>query len=322
MTEDLDFSAEAREPDFTNKTIKVLDVVVANPRIGSELKIINPIAKQWAEVSRGIFSPAEKTIDRLPSGVYGAGWDQSSNLLFILRKIITDELVSLPDTPAERVLQSIDVFWGSKARFLDKRQVFKRGILLWGDAGGGKTALIMQMTNDLIKRDGIVFYVDSPIVATQLLETFRRVEPDRHLICILEDLDEMVVKYGEHAILSLLDGETQIDSCVFIATTNYPEKLAKRIIRRPSRFDEVIKVGMPSDSARRAYLRSKMAEEELSSTELDKWVLDTKDMSIAHLKELMVCVQCLGRNYEETVTRLRSTEKVLSSYDDRQRLGF
>jgi hypothetical protein len=83
------------------------------------------------------------------------------------------------------------------------------------------------------------------------LQMLRAVEPERQVVGILEDVDALIERYGESEYLSLLDGEAQVDNVVYVATTNYPERLDARIVDRPSRFDTIRYIGMPSAGARR-----------------------------------------------------------------------
>lgn len=122
-------------------------------------------------------------------------------------------------------------------------------------------------------------------------------------------------QYGEHSLLALLDGENQIANVVHVATTNYVEELGARIVNRPSRFDEVKKIGMPNPQARTEYF-THTAGMDIDQAELQRWVLDTEGMSIAHLRELVVAVFCLGRGYEETLERLRKMQIRTKSHED------
>jgi SpoVK/Ycf46/Vps4 family AAA+-type ATPase len=152
---------------------------------------------------------------------------------------------------------------------------------------------------------GISVYVSHPAVCASGLEIFRRIEPDRPCVVMLEDLDAMISNHGEHEVLALLDGELQIDNVVFIATTNYPERLDKRIVNRPSRFDIVKLIGMPNPAAREMYLSKKNKRLVDSPEELAQWVKESEGFSIAHLKELIVSVEVFEVTLNHAIKRLR-----------------
>lgn len=120
-----------------------------------------------------------------------------------------------------------------------------------------------------------------------------------------------------------MDGETQIDNVVYIATTNYPERLDPRLVNRPSRFDIVAKIGMPSAEARGVYLRSR--SKQLSDKEIDEWVQATEEFSFAHLKELIVSVEVFERPFAECVERLKMMMECKSSsseFKSPAKMGF
>lgn len=274
---------------------------------------------QWTLLGNDTYTACGETCDILPARVYSIDIDgRTGAFLFISKNIITDELVILPDTASHRVLSAIDTFWEAKESFAQYGQLFKRGIMLWGPPGGGKTCTLMLLCHDIIKRDGIVVMANHPGRTARGLEIIRRIEPERPLICVLEDIDEIVSEYGEHELLALLDGETQIDNVAFIATTNYPERLDRRLINRPSRFDEIIKVGMPSAAAREVYLKSRLKDDD----RIEQWVKDIEGFSVAHLRELVVAVCCLGRTYQDTIDRLRSMARTPKSDSGDKAPGF
>lgn len=274
-------------------------------------------SRQWAVHPDDTYAPCGSTVQALPTGVYRNAVDQFGTVLFVKVKLVTDDLVRLPDTASDRVLEGIAKFWESEAEFRKFGQVFKRGVLLWGPPGSGKTVTVTMLVHDVVQRGGTVILSSSPELTAQALAQFRRVEPDRKLICILEDLDELTDRYGESNLLALLDGEQQVDKIVYVATTNYPERLDARLVNRPSRFDEVIKIGMPSAAARRVYLRSRLKISDLADADLQVWVEETDGLSIAHLRELVAAVFCLGRDYEDTLKRLKAMQRRPSSTGDK-----
>ena len=166
-----------------------------------------------------------------------------------------------------------------------------------------------------MQRGGLAIFCEHPGLCAVGLQMLRSVQPDVPLMVVVEDLDAIVSRYGEPMVLALLDGEAQIDNVVFVATTNYPEKLDPRLTNRPSRFDEIHMIGMPSSEARSVYLDARYPKIREAGV-LDDWLTATKDMSLAHVKELIVSVEVFGRSLEESAARLRDMiEKLPKSQD-------
>src|SRR5271156_5568063 len=288
---------------------------------GSKL-LASMTKNQWAVLPNDTFTAIGTTVSHLPPAIYMLSSD-GGIIYFHKTKVLTDKLIELDDSAAERVISGIEVFWENKAKFDSFGILFKRGILMWGPAGSGKTATVNLLMNDLVKRGGMVVIVQQPGVAIKGLHELRRIEPDRPIIVVLEDIEEMIENYGEHGLLGLLDGEHQVSNVVVLATTNYPERLGERIINRPSRFDEVILVDMPSAKARFRYLKH-VLKDTIPDAEIQTWVDATDKLSIAHLRELIVATQCLGRPYEEVINRLRRM-KIRPNSDKRgkdENVGF
>src|SRR5438270_14102 len=76
--------------------------------------------------------------------------------------------------------------------------------------------------------------------------------------------------YGDSELLQWLDGNHQVDKAINLATTNYPEKLDRRIISRPRRFDRILRIDAPDARMREAYFGRKLPE--LEPAELSRWV--------------------------------------------------
>lgn len=282
------------------------------------------IPKVWAVYGK-TYSPCEKVVDKLSPGHYMIMATPERGIFFSEKTVNMDELMILPDTESDAVVKGIETFWTKEEHYRTFKFLWKRGILLYGPPGSGKTSTVQIIANKIVERGGLAVYLTSPGLAINGLDVLRFIEPKRPVVVILEDIDAIIDKFGESELLALLDGEFQVDNAVFIATTNYPETLDKRIINRPSRFDIVKRIGMPSVAAREVYLSIKNPRLKANKELLDKWVKDTELFSIAHLKELIISIECLELPYEECLDRLRSMindEKSSTENESGIKLGF
>lgn len=282
-----------------------------NPRGGEVSAAAPPQDSNWAQIaasarcwaqSGDAFFPVSEVVQELPPGAYRC---RDSNRGPYLEKmpIEIDSLLTLPDSAVETLLAEFKKFWTLRENFSARGFTFKRGLLMWGPPGSGKTSAIWQMTQELVRlHRGVVVFIENPHLATVCISLLRRIEPDRPMITIMEDLDALVGQHGDHGFLALLDGETQISNVVHVATTNYPEYLDKRFVDRPSRFDTIMRVGMPSAHARRVYFQAK--EPSLDAETLERWVVRTDDYSIAHLREVIIATKCFDQPEDEVFKRL------------------
>jgi hypothetical protein len=271
----------------------------------------------WGVLGNDQFVATGKTAKILPQGVYRFAQNSQGQIVFMKAKMVTDNLFHLADTVSIKIINSIAQFWDSKANFDKFGMLFKRGILLFGPPGSGKTVCVTLLAKQIMDRGGIVSMCEHPSICSTALQTIRRIEPDRPIVNIMEDIDSIIDNYGDPAILSLLDGENQVANVCHVATTNYPERLDPRIVNRPSRFDEIRKVDMPPPEVRRAYFAHVLKEFQLTdnpvvafpagqNAELDLWVKDSEGFSMAHLRELVIAMRCLLRDYPSTVKRLHT----------------
>ena len=200
----------------------------------------------------------------------------------------------------------------------------KRGLMLHGPPGSGKTSAVVLMAHHMIKElGGVVVIVGHPETTSELLRDFRKIEPDRPLIAIWEDIDALIERNGEAQYLSMLDGEHQISNIVNVATTNYPERLDRRFVDRPGRFDRVQHVPMPLREARLAFLQARAPD--VDEETIQKWADASDGWSLAHLRELIVSATILEYDANKTIERLdKMGREVTGDMDERGKstLGF
>lgn len=266
---------------------------------------------QWSTENNGIYVPANNTVKGLPAGLYEIKNDPHRGYYLQNIQRVSEELFVLPSPEIKSIIEDIKKFWDGKEIFKNFKYVHKRGILLHGDPGCGKSGIIQLCVNYVIEEmDGIVINIKDHYqveMFDDFIPIFRKVEPDRPLVVIMEDLDALTgeEKYITSKLLNILDGIKQIEGVVYLASTNYPEKLEERVSDRPSRFDRRYRIEPPDAKIRESYLRSKISEEELEKINLKEWVKVSEGFSIAHLKELVISTLVLGNPFEESLSHLK-----------------
>lgn len=255
----------------------------------------------------GCLFPSKPTIsiEAAAPGIYGLGQTQDGRLYFIPVTATSDDLVELPNFTSRKVINEVNKFWDPKvrARYARYGMVYKRGILLHGKQGTGKTSIITQIMEDHVNKGGIVFFCPSPGLLKAAANAIREIESkrDAKFLVIYEELDALLSS-NEGGFLSLLDGEDQIENVVYVATTNYLDRIPPRIKNRPSRFSSIIEVAMPDEASRRAFLTAKIPAED--AIDLDLWVKASEGMTIDQLKDLIVSVLCIGLTLKDSVKKL------------------
>lgn len=298
----LDDNSEVSYEDSPEPAVNIIEKAIPIPSRENNMKNRDYSKEAMWSIHHGIhFMPCEKAVDKLPAGQYI--FTETDAGVFLTKKDVNlDELIRFDDGDFNDIIVELDKFWNSEDKFKQFNLLFKRGILLWGPPGSGKTSLIQIISQIITERDGLAIYALCPYSAAKGLQRLRQIEPERKIVLIMEDIDTMILNSGEHGLLALLDGELQINNIVFLATTNYPEKLDKRIINRPSRFDIIKLIGMPSSSIRKQYLQYKNPN--LTEQQLKYWTNKTEGFSLAHLREVIVAVECLGQDFDSVVERL------------------
>jgi ATP-dependent 26S proteasome regulatory subunit len=268
---------------------------------------------QWTLSRNGTFVACGRTTHTIPPGAYNLHIDSCGEAHFKPHTISTDELVEFPASVSANVLAEIDRFWSMGERFSRLGFAHRRGYLFYGKQGCGKSSLIHQIISQVVAAGHVAFFCEYPQWFRTALARFREVEPARPVVCIFEDIDAIIKRCGDSELLQLLDGNAQVDKVVNLASTNYPERLDRRIIARPRRFDRLLKIEAPGTLLREAYFARKLPE--LSRPQLARWVELSDSLPFAALTELVISVECLGHDLEAAAQALRELDQHTPSSD-------
>jgi hypothetical protein len=261
---------------------------------------------QWMIQGQGHFRMCGPTVKTLPAGAYTCYQDCYGNLDLVQKHLEVDDLVDFADSLPSRILHEIDHFWKQGDSFRRYGFLHRRGYLLYGKQGGGKSSVIHQVVSRIVAAGHVAFFCEQPQVFIHCMSQFRNVESDRPMVCIFEDIDATIEHFGDSDLLQWLDGNHQVNKAVNLATTNYPEKLDRRIVSRPRRFDRIFRIDAPDARLRTAYFARKMPDQ--STVERAKWVELSEGLQFAALAEMVIGVKCLGNDLEQTVKVLREMD--------------
>lgn len=262
---------------------------------------------QWNKIGTEYY-PTGKTIKTIDSGLYSVCYNSNIGVGLAKKELLYDELYELPSKEIGLILNDFNVFWNSKDKYNQYSLIHKRGILLYGKPGCGKSAIVTLICKKLInKMNGVIITIntntnDDITMLSTIMPKFREIEKDKPIVVMMEDIDAISNRSGVSELLNLLDGVNQLENIVYLATTNYPEQLEDRIINRPSRFDRRYEIGLPSYEVRLEYIKKKVLDDNI---DVEKWAKDTDDLSIAHIKELILSVLVYGVEYEEALENLK-----------------
>lgn len=215
------------------------------------------------------------------------------------RRKRTLDSVILAGKLKENLVDDVKDFLRSSSWYYDRGIPYRRGYLLYGPPGSGKSSIIQALCGELDYNICILNLSEATLTDDRLNHLMNHV-PERSIL-LLEDIDAAFnerKQAGEEqgyfsgvtfsGLLNALDGVASADERLIFMTTNHPEKLDPALIR-PGRVDYKVLIDNATEGqVREMFLRFYEGETE-KCDEFVKAVIDLgTTISTAQLQGLFV----------------------------------
>jgi hypothetical protein len=205
---------------------------------------------------------------------------------------ISRQEIILPDGLLERIERPTIGFGKQSKRLLAMGRHLKRGLLLHGAPGTGKTLTAMYLASQMRERTVLLLTGRGMGLVEQSCAMARLLQPS---IVVLEDVDliaEERTREGACAallfeLLNQMDGLSDDADVIFLLTTNRPDILEPALASRPGRIDQAIEIPLPDRKCRRRLIELYSRGLTLRLDALDLLIEKTEGVSAAFIRELL-----------------------------------
>jgi len=243
--------------------------------------------------------------------------------------------VILPNGMRNDIRETVETFLRSKRHYKSLDLPYRRGILLSGPPGCGKTLTIKAIAaNTKVSVHSLPITTDLDDKAIR--RAFNYAAGDAPCILLLEDLDKLAEssRVSLSNLLNQLDGLETAEGVLVIATTNHPERLDDALLQRPSRFDRVFHYTLPGFDERLKLLELR-AKDRYSKAALEKIARSSGGFTMAYIQETAVsalmlsvhenrkpCDEDLDKSFEKLKKQQKKSSKPDASIKPASSVGF
>jgi len=215
---------------------------------------------------------------------------------FLDRPAVGRPDVILPDGVLDAVERQVLGVARHAGRLRACGQHLKRGVLLHGAPGTGKTHTVRYLLGQM---DGVTAIVLSGPALGRIGEACKVARALQPSVVVVEDVDligeerlpRMGPVIGHHPLLfqllSEMDGLDSDIDVTFLLTTNRPEILEPALAARPGRVDLAAELPLPDAGARRRLVRLYQGDVLLDLAEPERVIERTEGVTASFLKELI-----------------------------------
>ncbi len=203
------------------------------------------------------------------------------------------EEMALDPQVATLLRDDFEFFLGQKKWFRTAQLPYRRGYLLHGPPGNGKTTAIRCMMSAYGLTAYTIRLFDRESDDSTLNELFTRALKNSPAIVLLEDIDRAFPRSGESKcgislqhLLNTLDGIATGEGIIVVATANEPVLLDPAILKRPWRFDRTVFFGAPNPVMRASYFKGRVPS--MTEASLETLAAASDGFSYAQLREAYI----------------------------------
>jgi hypothetical protein len=200
--------------------------------------------------------------------------------------------IVLPEGALERIERHALGPARYRERLLAAGRHLKRGLLLHGAPGTGKTLTAMYLIGRMPGRTTVLVTGGALGLLEPACALARRLQP---ATVVLEDVDlvaherdfDLPSRPLLFELLNEMDGLAEDADVLFVLTTNRPDVLEPALAARPGRIDQSVELPLPDATDRRRLIELYARGLQLRAGRLDEVVERLDGASPAHVKELL-----------------------------------